>query len=273
MVTIGHIIDGIFDGLVRPLARHPAWAMVAISVITAVWALLLFKAVTPQKRLVAARDRLTGHIFEMGLYQDHLSVVGRIQRDLARANLRYLSLSLPALLALTIPMVVTLAQLDSRFAHRPLQARESAVFTVTLAPEQAARLDDVELVVPDDVEVEAGPVRDHDAGRAAWRLGPLVAGQHELQVTLDGAEIARRTLPASGGLERLNERSTRSWFAPVLAPGAPPLPRDGALATMTLRLPPRRVSYLGIELPWLVAFMILSLVAGLLLKNALRVSL
>jgi hypothetical protein len=273
MVTFGHIIDGVFDLLLRPLAPHPAWAMTAVSVVTAIWALLLFKAVTPQKRLAAARDRLTGHIFEMGLYQEHLSVVGRIQRDLALANLRYLSLSLPALLVLAVPMVVTLAQLDSHFAHRPLRPHESAVFSVRLAPAAADRLDDLALVVPDAVEVQAGPVRDRATGTAAWRLGALTSGRHDVHVTLGGDVIGRRTLPVDGGLERLNETSTTSLLAPLLAPGAPPLRRGGALAGMTLRLPARHVRYLGCELSWLVAFMVLSLVAGLALKNVLHVSL
>ena len=104
--------------------------MIAVSVLTAIWALLLFKVTTRQKKLTTVvRDRLFGHIYEMGLYQDHLGVMGRIQRDLAWANLRYLGLTLPALLVLTVPMVITLAQLDSRFAHRPLTAgRDDGIF-------------------------------------------------------------------------------------------------------------------------------------------------
>ena len=65
-------------------------------------------------------------------------VLARIQRDLARANLRYLGLTLPALLALALPMVLTLAQLDSRYGHRPLRPGETTVFSVTLAAERPA---------------------------------------------------------------------------------------------------------------------------------------
>ncbi len=270
---ISQTINGLFDLLVRPFAAHAAWAMLFVSAVTSVWALLLFKAVTPQKRLVAARDRLTGHIFEMGLYQEHLSVVGRIQRDLAKANLRYLALSLPALLALAVPMVITLAQLDSHFAHRPLRVDEPAVFTVTLAPGQRDRVSDLQLEVPSPVTVQAGPVRDRVTGAAAWRLGAGSVGRHDLRVMLDGTEVGRRTLMVDGDLPRLNETSSAHTLAPLLAPGAPSLPRDGALAAMTLQLPARHTRYLGIEMSWLVAFMVLSLAAGLALKNVLRVSL
>ena len=55
-------------------------------------------------------------------------------------------------------------------------------------------------------------------------------------------------------------------------PGAPPLPRDGSLDEMTLRLPERHTKYLGLEMHWMIAFMVFSLLAGLALKDVLRVS-
>ncbi len=122
MNFLGKGINTIFDLLVLPLAGWPALALIFLSLLTAAAALLIFKLATNQKDLATARDRLVGHIYEMGLYQDHLSVLARIQGSLARANLRYLSLTLPALLALLVPMVVAVVQLESRFAHRPLEA-------------------------------------------------------------------------------------------------------------------------------------------------------
>jgi len=272
MTWLTDIIGKIFDLLVGLLGGSPLLVMVAVSVITAVWALLLFKAVTPQARLTATRDRLFGHIYEMGLYQDRLRVVGRIQKDLAKANLRYLSLTLPALVVLTIPMVFTLAQLDARFAHRPFQAGESTVLSATLSADAATSLDQVALKTPPGVTVEAGPVRDVVSGSVAWRLRAEDLGSHQLAL-LDGAqEIGGRELVVGEGLIRLGESSQKNWLHGVLYPGAPPLPRDGALEKLTLRLPERHTRYLGVELHWLLAFMIISLVVGLALKDVLRVS-
>ena len=114
MNVVNGIVGRVFDLVLAPFAGAPAWGLVVVSVLSAVWALLLFRVVTPQARLAAARDRLVGHIFEMGLYQEHLRGVGRIQRDLALANLRYVSLSLPALVVMLLPMLLTLGQLGAR---------------------------------------------------------------------------------------------------------------------------------------------------------------
>ncbi|MBU8869604.1 MAG: hypothetical protein KOO60_01900 [Gemmatimonadales bacterium] len=267
------IVSGFFDLLVAPLAGHPAWAMLVVSVFSAVWALLLFKAVTPQKKLADGRDRLFGHIFEMGLYQDHLSVLGSIQRDLAKANLRYMMMTLPALLALTLPMVLTLAQLDSRFSRRPLHPGETAVFSVRLNSDANGRLKDFRLVVPDGVIIEAGPVRDQRDGAIAWRLRGDKDGEYLLQIMLDGRAVADRILPVGEGLPRVNEHNRVGPFAEVMAPGARSLKSDDPIGGMTLHLPERSTSYLGLEMNWLVAFMLFSLLGGLVLKDVLKVSL
>ncbi|MCB1182347.1 hypothetical protein KDM41_02865 [bacterium] len=273
MGALNTAMTRLFDLVIGPLAGRPAVALAVVSVLTAVWALLLFKAVTPQRTLERVRDRLFGHIYEMGLYPDHLRVVARIQGDLARANLRYLSLTLPALVALTIPMLLTLGQLDARYSHRPLAPGEETVFTVTLADGAAADLADVRLDVPEGVTVTAGPVRDHGAGELAWRLRVDREGDLPLVVRRGDAELVGRTLPVGGGLRPVGESSRSDWLHGLLFPGAPVLPSGGPVADATLLLPTREVAYLGVGLPWLVAFMIFSLVGGLALKDLLRVSL
>ncbi|MFT5783370.1 MAG: uncharacterized membrane protein (DUF106 family) [Candidatus Krumholzibacteriia bacterium] len=269
MNALNNGMTKLFDLLLAPMAGSPVWTMVVVSIVTSVWALLLFKAVTPQSQLTRVRDRLFGHIYEMGLYQDHLRIVGRIQWDLAKANLRYMSLTLPALIVLMVPMVLTLAQLDSRFANRPLHEGEVAVFTVALAETD---LDAVYLQLPSGVTIGAGPVRDPSAQEVAWLLrvdGPVT---DELVVFAGEEEIARRSVPVGDGLISLGEESQTHWFHTLLYPGAPGLSSAGVVTAMTLKLPDRQVEYLGFGLDWLIAFMLISMVAGLAIKDVLRVS-
>lgn len=272
MTWLTDIIGKLFDLLVGLLGGSPFLVMLVVSAITAVWALLLFKAVTPQARLTKVRDRLFGHIYEMGMYQDHLRVVGRIQRDLAKANLRYLSLTLPALFVLTVPMIFTLAQLDSRFALRPFHRGETTVLSATLADDASITLDRITLETPPSVTIEAGPVRDEVSGAVAWRLRAEDRGTHTVRL-LDGTtELVSRDLVVGDGLTTLGNSSKRNWLHGVMYPGAPPLRNEGPLDEVTLRLPERHTKYLGMEMHWLLAFMVFSLLAGLALKDVLRVS-
>lgn len=272
MTFIADLMNGLFDLLIAPFGGAAAWAMFFISVLTGVVMLLLFKVSTNQNRLVVAKRRLLGHIYEMGLYQDNLKVLVKIQRDLALANLRYLRVTFPALLVIIIPIFLILAQLDSRFAHRPFHPDETTLVTVLVAPDHGGLLNDLSLAAPAGVTVETMPVRDHQALTATWRIRILAAGEHELVVSGPGGESWSKRLEAGGGLPRLAGTKERAGINHLLFnPGEKPLPRDGALREITLRLPERHTRYAGVPMHWLVAFCVFSLLFGLALKDIFRV--
>lgn len=272
MIWVIDMMGKLLDLVLGLVGGSSLLVLAVVAVFTAVWALLLFKAVTPQARLTGVRDRLFGHIYEMGLYQDHLSVVRRIQGDLARANGRYILLSLPALVVLTVPMIFTLAQLDSLYKFRPFRTGETTVLSVTLAPETRYALDGITLDVPDGVTLEAGPVRDEVDRSVAWRLRAEDEGTHTLRILAGATEFGSRELVVGEDLVRLGETSNKNWWNAVFKPGARPLRSDAPLDEMTLLLPERYSDSLSLGMPWWLVFFVFAMLAGVALKDALRVS-
>jgi len=271
-VGFNRALDGTFDALLVPFGGGAAWAVVAVALVVTVVVLLVFKAATPQRRLVMARDRVLGHIFEMGLYQERLTVLARIQRDLAVANLRYVVLVLPALALMILPVALAMFQLEGRVARRPFRADETTLVAATLAPEQAALLPELALETSPGLTLDAPPVRARAAHTAVWRVRVQEAGEHE--VTVVGPEGARWSLPvhADGGLPRVErERRRENGLAALAAGRQGVLPREGALIALTLKVPAREVRYLGIELSWLLAFLLATIILGLALKGVFRV--
>ncbi len=262
-------VSWVFDLLMAPFVSMPAVGMIVISALTAVWALLLFKAVTPQDRLTATRDKLFGHIYEMGLYQDHLGVLARIQGDLAKTNIRYLGFTLPALVALTIPMILTLGQLEGRYSQRPLQVGESTVLTISVTDDVGA----IRLEAPGGVKIAAGPVRNNRTGTLAWRLEALNDGNHELRIFNGETLLGTQQFIVGKGMPLLHHQNENSVLGILLYPGSPDLSGNEGLTGLTIQWPPRDTNYLGFEMNWLVAFMVFSMIAGLLIKDLLKVSL
>jgi len=262
-------VSWVFDLLMAPFASMPVVGMIVISALTAVWALLLFKAVTPQDRLTLTRDKLFGHIYEMGLYQDHLSVLARIQGDLAKTNLRYLGFTLPALVALTIPMIFTLGQLESRYAQRPLQVGETTVLTISVADDVSG----IRLEAAEGVKVAAGPARNKRTGTLAWRLEAVAEGSHQLRFLKGEKLLGTHDFLVGKGLPRLHDQNEDSALGILLYPGAPDLSDSEALTGLTIQWPQRDTAYLGFEMHWMLAFMVFSMIAGLLMKDLLKVSL
>ncbi len=272
MSVIANLINGIFDLLVVPFGAAASWAMLVLSILTGLAMLLLFKAATNQNRLVVARRVLTGHLYEMGLYQDHLSVLLKIQGALLLANLRYLRQSLPALLVILLPMILILTQLDSRFASRPYQPGESTLVTAQLSGEQTDLLDQLTLRVPDGVVLESTPVRDRQQLTVTWRVRVEKSGDYELTITAADGRTWTKQLVAEGNLPQMAAtREQAGWHYLLLNPGEAPLPGDSPITTISLQLPERHTSYLGLELHWLLAFCLFSLLFGFAVKDVFKV--
>ena len=209
----------------------------------------------------------------MGLYQDHLGILARIQGDLARNNLRYLGFTLPALVALTIPMILTLGQLEGRYAQRPLQVGEETVLTIEVNENELAGLQGIRLEIPTGMAVAAGPVRNSRAGTLSWRLRANDEGTHELKFFSGENLIGANSILVGGGLPRLHNRSENTALGILLYPGSPDLSSSSGLSGLSMQWPERKTKYLGLEMNWLVAFMVFSMAAGLALKDLLKVSL
>lgn len=273
MGLLAGLMNRLFDLLCAPFGGAAAWAMTVLSVLLGALLLLLFKATTNQRALAAARDRLFGHLYELGLYQEDLRVMLRVQGDLAAANLRYLSRSLPALLPLVVVVLLVLPQLQARWEHRPLRPGEAVLVTATVAPGREALLSELRLEAPAGVRVETVPVRDRQARTAQWRVRVEQRGRHDLTVRAAGhAGAWTKRLEAAGGLPRIAAVRERAGFKQALLnPAEAPLPKDAPLASIALGTAPRETRYAGLPMHWLVAFCLLSIVGGLALKPALKV--
>jgi len=272
MTIIADTLNGLFDLLTAPFGGAASWAMLVLSVLVGVLMLLIFKWSTDQEKLVAARRVLTGRVYEMGLYQDHLSVLAKIQRDLFVANLRYLRYSLPALAVIILPMILILAQLDARYGRRPFLPGETTLLRVELGPEATTLIEGIRLEAPAGVAIETAPVRDFQAGVAVWRLRAEAAGHHDVRVVLaDGQAVTKAFFVGDDAPRLAHTREHESLGRLLFNPAEAPIPRDSPVRKLRLTVPGRELEFLGLRTSWLVALIVFSLAAGLAVKNVIRV--
>ncbi|MBA4378300.1 MAG: hypothetical protein C0395_06530, partial [Gemmatimonas sp.] len=133
MTWIASLLNGLFDLLLRPFGGAPWAGLAVVSALAGVAMLWLFKLTTNQDLLARRRRELTGSLYELSLYQDSLAVMARLQARLLAANLRYLLVSLPALLVLLPLALLAIVQLDARFQRRALRAGEEILVTALYA--------------------------------------------------------------------------------------------------------------------------------------------
>lgn len=259
-----------FDLLIRPFGAAGWPALVVISLLAGVLLLWLFKLTSRQAALAERRRLLTGHLYELGLYQDDLRIMAHIQFDLLKANLRYLAASLPSLLVLLPVMLVIVVQLDARYQRRSLHAGETMLVSATVANDRDAAQPGLSLTPGRGLHVEAGTLVDRVGREVWWRVRAETDSVSALTIT-DGADAWTKALSpvvAHGRVAGARERG--GWHHLVLNPTEPVLPRDAPITAITIDLPRRDTDWAGLPV-WLWGFFGVSVVGGLAVKKWLKV--
>ncbi len=270
MNTLKAMLNRLTDTIVGPLGG--GWpGMVAMSLLTAVVILLIFKVTANGDRTTRLKNRAVGRLLEMAVYADSpavtLSALGRV----LRANLNYAaSLWLPLILSL-IPLSLLTIQVGEWYAHRPLRPGETAVLTAWLTGATPVMQTDVHADGSGGVVVETEGVRAAADNTVTWRIRAGATPGSVNLLTAGGAAVKR--VPVGTGAARASPaRTARSWRQQALAPSEAPLPPDLPFVRIALELPKSPLSLAGRGVNWLVAFFGLSLVFALLLKRPFRVA-
>ena len=249
----------------------PAVALAAISCGCGVLLVWIFGRLSDQRRVREVRDRIRGNLIGVRLFRRDVAVVLRLQRSIAADTLRFLRLAAVPMLLLAAPVVPLAAQLHLRFAAAPIELGGTAVVTATVR--DASALDSpLALAAPAGVTVETPPVRIRATREIAWRVRVERPGRHVLRVTPgrgdDRKDAGRRYRL---GLGAADPHGARVCLPLLFHPGEPPIPADHAVEAVEVACPPLDLRLLGLQVDWLVAFLVLSMATGFACKGLLGV--
>ncbi len=273
MHIVNSVMGGLFSLILLPFAGMNAWVgMFWVSLLTAFFMLFVFKLTSNQTTVRSAKDAIKAHLLEMRLYNDSPRVMLAAERDIMKANLKYIAANARPLLVMMIPLVLILAQLNLRFDREPLRPGEDVLVKMELkAGTDPLRLDP-RLETPPGVELTAPPVRIPDESEVVWRIRALRPGTHVLRFEAGPSVISVPTVASGGPVSAVPARAVaRSIFDQALYPGLAPLPPDSPVRSIEILYRPRRLALFGMSVHWLVAFFLLSMALGFGFKGVFKV--
>jgi hypothetical protein len=250
----------------------PFWSLVGISFLAGIFLVWVFGKVSNQDAIRRTRDRLSGELIGLRLFNDDLVVFFRIQFQVVLWTLRYLRHSLVPMLILMVPTILILIQLNYHYGLRPLGVGEQAVLKVKLRDATALTRDDrITLTVPKNLTIETEGVRIPELKEICWRIRGVVPGRFEVAVS-DGKVKVTKQAAVGGRMEGVSSlRTGEDWLTSVLYPGEAPIPQSSTIASIEIRYPKLDILFLGWSVHWLLLFLILSLAFGYACKGMLGV--
>ena len=280
MTVLNGVLRAVFDALLLPFrGLHPLVGLTAVSLLAAVIVLLVFRRTSDQRALVAVKRQIHAGFFELRLFADDPPALLAVQWGLLRHNLRYLRLSLPPMLWLVVPFVLTIAQLQFHYGYRGLRPGETALVEVALDPgwresggASPAGRPALRLSAPAGVRVETPGVWAPSLHEMIWRVGVDAPGRHVLAVELAGRTFTK-TLDATDRVVRRSPSRLRAGFLDqLLYPAEASLPDDVPIRSISVTCPETSIAVLGLATHWMVWFFVLSLLLAFALRRRFGVT-
>lgn len=224
MNAINRASTKLFDILLVPFeALGTEWAIILMSGIFGVGALFIFKHISSQKGIKAAKDKIKGHMIEIRLYQDDLGLVTKAIGKVLLRNIQYVFLNFGPFIPLSIPFVLVLSQMVVRYGFEPsplvdqpsaLMAGEGTTLRIEFQADSKAAAGDLQVVLPDGLVATSPLVRVPGQGFASQEFVATRGGQYEIQLSAGGVtEIKRFDAGPEGeaSRHRQGERLNGIW--------------------------------------------------------------
>jgi hypothetical protein len=249
----------LFGGVARWVSLFPL-ALLASTVM-----LWIFALTSKPDAIRRAKQLLQAHLLEMRLFGDEPALVLRAQAQLLRANARYLGLMLIPVLCASIVLLPVLAQMERFYGRRPLEPGQAALFTVQLRGPVDFNSAPPQLEAPSGIRVETPAVRVAAENRVVWRIRAESEASGVLRASFAWGTVEKKI---DAGLRQrpvVARRVSSAWDL-WLRPGEGRM-QGLPVGWAEIDYPDASVPLFGIRLHWIVAFLLFSMVAALLLKR------
>lgn len=241
-------------------ADSPWAAMVVVSLLLALLALLAFKMCSRQKRLVAARDRMVARTLELYVFRHDVAAIGGIFLRILKEMSLYLTETFRPVLIAIIPMVLLIGHVSPWLGFTPASTGKPSQLTVSLA--DAIQDVQAEPVLPDGVFVDGDVFRSFIEKELVWNL----RSEKEAAGVIQGANFSK-SFVAGDAFYPVYPKSSVRWIDLVMYPGDPLLQSGSNIVSVAVDYPERQWSLAGFNMNWLVLLFLLSIAWGIVLKK------
>ena len=249
-----------------PADLHPLVGLTVLSVAVGIFMLWVFGKVSNQDRILATKKLVQAYLLELRLYGDDPGLIWKSQSALIRANFRYMGLMLKPAIYLTVPIVILLFHLDAFYGMKPLPIGKSAVVTVqvngAITPETPAPI----LKAPPGVRVETPAVRAVEPAQFSWRIRPEQAVSGVLRFDWGENGSWEKSIAAGDERQLLSVRRVGTWYETAWNPGEDRI-EAASVAWVQILYPAATIEAGGVDLHWLIWFLLLSIVPAYLVKD------
>ena len=273
MEIFNAVLGKIFELLLLPFRNMNPWVGLAgISLLTGFLMLFIYRFTSNQSGIKKVKNKIKAHLLETRLYKDSLSLSLKAQGNILLANLKYIGLNFRPLLVMIVPVLLILIQLNFWFGYEPLESGQPTLLKVKLEKGLNPLNADIALEPSPDIEMETAPLRIEEDSEINWRISARTRGAHDVPIVIGGKKVAKTITADIKSLTRISPlRHNRSFLNNLLYPVEKPIQKDIPIESIEILYPAKRLNLFGLNIHWLIAYFMLSIVFGFAFKGVFKV--
>lgn len=257
MNAIHRTVSAIFDAVLTPFeTMGDIAALILVSGVFGILALLLFKKISWQQGIKATKDKIKGHMIAIRIYQDDLWIVFTSVTKVVLRNFQYLSLNFGPILPLFIPFVLIASQLVVRYGFDPLPVIEPSkavamlpgrgtMLEIFMKAESRMQVSKLQINLPPHLVALSPLARNERDGIAVMEFAAVATGTADLEFLVDGILIGSKSVTAGvDGPRSLQPERVSGFWSSWLWPAEPTFQPDSPIDSVRFAYPVKDLGFL-----------------------------
>lgn len=263
-------INALGQLLLSWIGEVPGWVSnTAISAVTGVVILVIFKYTSNQSAIGRVRDNIKANMLALKLYKDSMPVTLRVQGRIFAGAGMLLFHGIRPMLVIVVPVSLLLGQMGLWYQSRPLAIGEETLISMQLNDTGNLPLPEVSLESTAAAEIVTGPVRLSSKREVLWKIRASDNGYHHLVFKLGRQQFEKQLAVGTGFMRVSAKRPGWHWTDILLHPAEKPFARNCVVQSISIDYPPSK-SFWTVPL-WVIYFLAASTVFALVFKPFLKV--
>lgn len=284
MNAVHRVFSAIFDAILTPFEMMgDVAALILVSGVFGILALLLFKQISWQQGIKATKDKIKGHMIAIRIYQDDLGIVFTSVLKVVLRNFQYLALNFGPILPLFVPFVLIAAQLVVRYGFGPLPVMDPAkvaqmlpgrgtMLEILMKPGQGGEVSKLEVRLPSHLQALSPLARNERDGIAVMEFAATSQGTGDVQLWIDGALAGTKSVSAGAGTRKMQPERVSSFWSSWLWPAEPTFQADCPIDSVRFSYPDSDLGFVpGGPGGVLLTFFVASIVFGIAILKPLNI--
>ncbi len=266
---INHIFTIIFDKVLSPFKNlNDFWPILLLSVVSSFVVLYAYKFLSSPKAIKDAKNKIKANIFAIRIYKDYAGVIVSSFFKSLFYTLKYFAFNFMPIIIILPILLPVFSQMEVRYGVDSFKVGDEIIVNVKFNKP----IDKMNIILKDNefYKKTMPPVFSYKIKEVDWKVKILKKGEGYIEIAVDDKIYKKRLVVGLKCYALSDKKFRKSDFDHFYYPSETLLDENSPIDEIFVYYPVKLVKF-GINMHWVLWYLILMLIIVLALKNKFNI--